>query len=164
MRVLVADDHAAVRSALRRLLKEQPGFHVVGEVVSGTELLDQVAATQPDLVLLNWELRGLSHTSHLTAGRVRRSLLNALHSLRSHPKVIALSSRPELRHAALNAGADAFVSKRDPPERLLRTLRTLNSHFNDGNNVAQDAQTSTVNSPRDCDAIGSFQIETEEAI
>jgi PleD family two-component response regulator len=55
MRVLVADDQATVRSALRRLLQEQPGFHVVAEVIRGEKLLDQAAATEPALVLLDWE-------------------------------------------------------------------------------------------------------------
>jgi hypothetical protein len=39
--------------------------------------------------------------------------------------VIALSGRPEARQAAIYAGADAFVSKADPPERLLMTIRSV---------------------------------------
>jgi DNA-binding NarL/FixJ family response regulator len=126
MRVLVADDQAAVRSALRRLLKEEPGLIVVGEVVRADELLAQAAATQPDLVLLDCELCGLSPWFHPSAWQARWRLLEALHRLRSHPKVIVLSGRPEMRQAALDAGADAFVSKGDPPERLLTTLHIFN--------------------------------------
>ena len=126
MRVLVADDQASVRSALRRLLKEEPGLVVVGEVVRADELLDKAAATQPDLVLLDCELCGLSPSFHSKAWQARWRLLDALHRLRSHPKVILLSGRPEMRQAALDVGADAFVSKGDPPERLLATLHIFN--------------------------------------
>ncbi len=131
MRVLVADDQAAVRSALRRLLKEEPEFSVVDEAVKVEDLLAQVRVAQPDLVLLDWELPGLfvaSFSGTRSCGAVeqtRRCLLEALHALHFHPKVIALSGRPGVRQAALDAGADAFVSKGEPPERLLAALRAI---------------------------------------
>ena len=59
MRVLLADDQSKVRSALRLLLEQEPGMSVVGEAVEDEDLLAQVEATQPDLVLLDWELPGL---------------------------------------------------------------------------------------------------------
>jgi DNA-binding NarL/FixJ family response regulator len=134
MRVLVADDQPAVRSAIRRLLQEEPGLFVVGEAVRTEELLDQAQVTQPDLVLLDWELPGLYTTDGAEsmpvglATSARHRLLLLLHALHSHPKVVALSGRPEASQTALDAGADAFVSKGDPPERLLTTLRTLNKN------------------------------------
>ena len=136
MRVLVADDQAAVRSALRWLLNEEPGVSVVGEVIRVEDLLAQAGGIQPDLVLLDWELPGLfagsfpNSASPSTIGQARCRLLNALHALHSCPKVIALSGRPEVRQEALDAGADGFVSKGDPPERLLTTLRTIDAEVN----------------------------------
>jgi DNA-binding NarL/FixJ family response regulator len=134
MRVLMADHQTSVRSALRRLLFEVPGFLVVGEAIRAGDLLDQAIATQPDLVLLDWELPGLSVKNYSTttslhqAKQARHNLLVILHSLHSRPKVIALSGRPEVRQAALDAGADAFVSKGDSPERLITTLRTIDNY------------------------------------
>jgi DNA-binding NarL/FixJ family response regulator len=163
MRVLVADDQAAVRSALRRLLKEEPGLVVVSEVVRTEELLDQAQATQPDLVLLDWELPGLSvkdlGESTSNSGNF---LLDILHALHSHPKVVALSGRPEMRHAALTAGADDFVSKGDPPERLLAVLRAANACCGDDDNVAQTAAASAVDSSRDSDVRSRFHVGAEE--
>jgi CheY-like chemotaxis protein len=104
---------------------------MVGEAVRAGDLLDLANLTQPDLVLLDWELPDLSvkHYSITTsidqAKQARHHLLVILHALHSHPKVIALSGRPEVRQAALSAGADAFVSKGDSPERLLTALRTI---------------------------------------
>jgi DNA-binding response OmpR family regulator len=75
-------------------------------------LLFEVNDVQPDLVLLDWELPGLSGNGHLSA----------LRALNSKLKVIALSGRPEARQAALTCGVDAFVSKVEPPERLLAAV------------------------------------------
>jgi len=112
IRILLADDQAKVRSALRLVLEQQPGFSILGEAVDATGLLDWVKAVCPDLVLLDWELPGLETDS----------LLSALRARCPHLKVIALSVRPEARRAALEAGVDAFVSKVDPPERLLAAV------------------------------------------
>jgi len=112
MRVLLADDQSKVRSALRLVLEQQPGVSILGEAVDITGLLDWVRVTCPDVVLLDWELPGLG------ADR----LLPTLRELCPRLKVIALSGRPEARQAALAAGVDAFVSKGDPPERLLAAV------------------------------------------
>ena len=111
MHVLLADDQAEVRSALRFLLEQEPGIYVVGEVAEAQTILG-LAAAQPDLVLLDWELPGLPAAD----------LVLALRSRYVHAKVIALSGRPEARQEALDAGVDAFVSKGEPPEYLLATL------------------------------------------
>ena len=112
MRILLADDQPRVRFALRVLLEQQPGFEVVGKAADAQDLLVQVQATYPDLVLLGWELPGLAATDSLSA----------LRGICPHLVVIALSGRPEARRAAMAAGADAFVSKADPPERLLAAI------------------------------------------
>jgi DNA-binding NarL/FixJ family response regulator len=115
MRVLLADKQTKVRSALRLLLEQEPGLSVVGEAPEAEDLLAQVRTECPDLVLLDWELLDQGGAATLAWLRAARPGL----------VVIALSGRPEPRQAALAAGADAFVSKGDPPERLLTTLRAV---------------------------------------
>ena len=112
MRVLLADDQAKVRSALRLLLELQPGLSVVGEATSAEDLLIEAKATCPDVVLLDWELPNLTTDGSLTI------LQEACPNL----CVVALSGRPEARPAALAAGAYAFVGKAHPPERLLAAI------------------------------------------
>jgi DNA-binding NarL/FixJ family response regulator len=112
MHILIADDQPKVRFALRVLLGRQPGCKVVGEAVNAEDLLAQSKTVCPDLVLLGWELPGLAAIDPLTA--LRRVCPDLI--------VIALSGRPEARRAALTAGADAFVSKADPPEQLLTAI------------------------------------------
>jgi len=94
------------------LLEQQPGLKVVGEASDARDLLAQAAATHPDLVLLAWELPGLAASGSLPA--LRKACPGLF--------VITLSGRPAARRAALAAGADAFVSKAEPPERLLSTI------------------------------------------
>jgi DNA-binding NarL/FixJ family response regulator len=128
MRILLADSQAKVRFALRVLLERQPGFEVVGEAASADELLAHIAASCPDLVLLDWTV-----ADALAAG-----LLQALQNDRPELKVIVLSGRPEARKAALAAGADAFVSKGNPPEHLLAAISCC---CQDGNGEAIDPST-----------------------
>jgi DNA-binding NarL/FixJ family response regulator len=112
LRFLIADNRSKTRFALRTLLEQQTGLTVIGEAASAAELLSLAEETSPDAVLLGWGLRG-SHTTEL---------LPALRTACPWVYIIALSSRPEASKTALAAGADAFVSKIDPPGRLLRAI------------------------------------------
>jgi DNA-binding NarL/FixJ family response regulator len=85
---------------------------VIGEANGVEDLLAQMRATCPDLMLLDWELPRLAGSDLLTT--VRQACPDVF--------VIALSGRPEARRAALAAGVDAFVGKTDPPERLMTAI------------------------------------------
>lgn len=112
MRILLADSQAKVRFALRVLLERQSGFEVVGEAASVKELLARTADSCPDVVLLDWNV----------AGPAPAGLMLALRCDCPDAGIIVLSGRPETREAALAAGADAFVSKGNPPEHLLAAI------------------------------------------
>jgi DNA-binding NarL/FixJ family response regulator len=120
MRILVADNQPKVRHALRVLLEHQPGLEIVGEVADGVALLARVKAARPDIVLLHWRLRGEAVVD----------LLPALRKASPDLAVIVLSGHPEVEEAALAAGADAFVSKADPPEVLLEAIVRLKREEN----------------------------------
>lgn len=119
MRVLLADDQDELRSALRLVLAQEPNMELVGEVTDVAALPDTVASLSPDLLLLDWDLRDLAQPG---AGQRLLALL-----LQSHPHlhVIVLGGRPEKSRSALAAGAELFVSKVEPPEKLLAALRSL---------------------------------------
>ena len=113
MRVLLADGQPRVRLALRLLLEQERDLIVADEAGTTDDLLEQTAANRPDLVLLDWELPGLKN---------KAVLLLALQSLRPGINVIALDIYPQTRQAALSAGADEFICKRNPPEHLLEAI------------------------------------------
>ena len=112
MRVVLADSQAEVRGALRLLLEKELGLQVVGEVASATELLATLPICGPDLVLLHWRLPDIQPTE----------LLPALHTRFPCLRIIVLSVQPEVESAALAAGADAFISKVDPPAQVVKTI------------------------------------------
>lgn len=114
-RVLLADDLAAVRSALALLLEQEIDLRVAGQASDAASLLQAVADEPPDVVLLDWELPGMP------ADQLVRELR------RSHPPIciIALSSRLEAETAAMHAGVDAFINKGHPPENVLAALDHL---------------------------------------
>ena len=112
MRVIVADDQPEVRSALRLLLEEKPGIRVVAEASDTNELLRLVRDSNPELLLLDWELPGTES----------EGLVPKLLALSPDLAVIALSSRPQSRMAALKTGVRHFICKSEPPEQLLTAL------------------------------------------
>lgn len=114
MRIVLADHQSKVRFALRMLLVRQPGLEVVGEAATAEDLLARVDATQPDLLLLHWRL-----------GEEMPELLETLKRNCPELRVIALSVRQEACQPALDAGAEAFVCKMDPPEKLLAAIESV---------------------------------------
>ncbi len=115
VRVILADDRAAVRSSLRLLLGEEPGFEVVAEAADALGLLKIQEAAE--MILIDWELPGLPVPQ----------LLQFLNYQRQQPMIVAMSSNPASRQQALEAGADAFVEKGQAPNQVLSTLRDLSS-------------------------------------
>jgi DNA-binding NarL/FixJ family response regulator len=112
MRILLADSGAPARFALCTLLEQHPGWRVVGEVSSAEQLPGQVIAKNPDVLLLEWNLPQLKAEDFIPSIKEKFPKLS----------IIVLSGRPELKAQALSAGADMFVSKADPPDRLLDAI------------------------------------------
>ena len=122
IRVLIADDQPRTRQSLKALLGTLPQVVEINEACDGQEALRCVAECQPDLVLLDVrmpELDGLQVT-------------RLVKTRWPHVKVIVLSMYIEYLAQALAAGADAFVSKGEPPDRLLGTLAALGAELEHG--------------------------------
>jgi DNA-binding NarL/FixJ family response regulator len=111
--ILIADDQPQVRHALRLLLEQELAPETIEEAPGSEALLAQTAAGCPELLLLDWGLPGTAAEDLLVALRKACPALT----------VIVLSGQPEAEAEALRAGADAFVSKTDPPEQLLAAIR-----------------------------------------
>ena len=117
LRIIVADGEDKVRSALRLLIEQERSLEIIGEAAEATALLAGVEAHHPDIVLVDWALPGIE----------AREMVRLLHLLHSDLTIIVLSGRPEMLQAALDSGADTFVSKGDPPDHLLTALRAIYS-------------------------------------
>ena len=115
MRIIVADQEPSTRSALRMLLTAQPDMDLVGEAADLVELLSEIKANGPDLVILDWDVLGQ---------RIDR-LLDLLELFDRPPTIIGLSVRAENRKAAMAIGVAGFAYKGEPPERLLAAIREV---------------------------------------
>jgi two-component system, NarL family, invasion response regulator UvrY len=116
VKVLLVDDHAIVRSGLRRLLAALPGV-LITEAATGREALAMARAERPALIVLDLNLPGLGGLELL-----RRVLAE-------HPeaRVVVLSMHAEALYAtrALEAGAAGYLSKNASPEEVLEAVRRV---------------------------------------
>jgi DNA-binding NarL/FixJ family response regulator len=115
MRILLADDQDRVRYGLRVLLSQQQGWQVVGEAADAKSLLALASISDPDLVLLDWNLPDMRP----------KAVLFSLHRVCQNLPVIVISGQIEVKSAALEAGAVAFFSKANPPDQLVETIQSV---------------------------------------
>lgn len=114
-RVYVADAKPEERSALRLLLLDLR-MDVVGEAADWDTTLAQAPLLRTEMLLIDWEMLPNEPTASLDG--LRQACPGAL--------VIVLISHLEARQqAALSAGADAFISKGETPERVAEHLRAV---------------------------------------
>lgn len=120
LRVLIADDHPLFRESLRVMLNLDPEMTVVGTVGSGSEVLDRVKETDPDVVCMDVMMPGL------TGIEATRQLAEC----KPNVKVIGLSAYPDRHYVLemLNAGARGYVTKSEAPEELRHAIHSVSSN------------------------------------
>jgi two-component system response regulator NreC len=116
-RVLLADDHAVLRSGLRLLLTSQNEFEVVGEASSGTETLTLAEQLQPDLILLDLSMPALGGLDALPA---LRKLVPSACIL-----ILTMHDDPQYLRQALKHGASGYVLKKAADAELLSAMRSV---------------------------------------
>jgi two-component system invasion response regulator UvrY len=117
IRVLLADDHAVVRTGFRLLLQSHSEVSVIGEADSGETACQRYDELTPDVLVLDLAMPGMGG-------------LEALKRIRAHDpqaRVLALSAHDDAMHArrAFREGALGFLSKRSAPEALMEALTTV---------------------------------------
>lgn len=114
IRILIADDHAVVRSGLRALLQADPGIEVIGEAENGGETLRCAETLHPDMVLLDITMP--PENGIKTAQRLKEE----------HPEIIILiltmHEDESLLHEALRAGAAGYVIKRAEESEIIQAI------------------------------------------
>ncbi|BCL26147.1 response regulator [Streptomyces aurantiacus] len=125
-RVLVADDQTLVRTGFRLILGAD-GIDVVAEAANGTEAVEAVRRTRPDVVLMDVrmpEMDGLEATRRILDGAADTP---GISGAPEGPRVIILTTFDLDRYvyAALSAGASGFLLKDVTPEQLTAAVRTV---------------------------------------
>jgi DNA-binding NarL/FixJ family response regulator len=117
IRLLVADDHAILRSGLRVLLSAQPDMEVVGEAADGAEALREALASRPDVVLMDVAMgseNGLDATRRIKEQAPEIKVL-----------VLSMYDDESYLHRALEAGASGYALKRAADTDLLSAIRAV---------------------------------------
>ena len=117
IRVLVVDDHPAIRSGLRGLLRAEPGFDAVAAVSTADEALAEARRWRPDVALTDYEL----------PDKDGLMLARELSELSTPPRVVIYTAfaSPRLSLAAALAGAHAVVDKAASVDETLDALREV---------------------------------------
>ncbi|WP_280241388.1 response regulator transcription factor [Nocardia abscessus] len=116
IRVVIADDHAAIRAGLRMILDVEDDIEVVGEAADGDVAVTQAKALRPQVVLMDIRMPGvdgLTATERITADGLAKVLILTTFDL------------DEYVFRALRAGASGFVLKSASGQSLVEAVRTV---------------------------------------
>ena len=117
IRVLLADDHAIVRTGLKEILEGTGDIRVAAEAGSGDEALARVRDTEFDVLVLDLSMPGRSGIE----------LIKQIKSERSKLRVLVLSMHSEAQYAvrALKAGASGYLTKEGAADELVAAIRRI---------------------------------------
>ncbi len=118
--ILLVDDHPLVRDGLRARLEAAPRLRVVGEAGSAEEALEQAGSLQPDLVLMDVNMRGDSNTSGIEATARLTQRYPGIAVL-----MLSMHDRPEYVTQAIQAGARGYVLKDAPGKDIVLAIDTV---------------------------------------
>jgi len=115
IQVLLADDHAIVRSGLKQLLLLADDIRVTGEATDGAQVMEKLRSERFDLVLLDMNMPGISGIDLIARIRLQGSRTPIL--------VLSMRNEVEVVRRALGAGANGYLTKANEPEVLLAAIR-----------------------------------------
>lgn len=118
-RILLADDHTLVRAGLRKLLESLPEVDIVGEAADGRKVMELAEQLQPDLVLMDISMPGLS------------GLVATARLVKAWPKmrvlILSMHQNEEFVREAMRSGAIGYLLKDAAPQELEVALRAVRS-------------------------------------
>ncbi|MBS1801367.1 MAG: response regulator transcription factor [Acidobacteria bacterium] len=115
--ILVVEDHFLIRIALRGLLATMPEYRIISEATTGQQAIDLYNEKQPDLVIMDLRLNGLSGFE----------AIRTIHKNYPRAKILAISTLQgsEDIYRAIDAGASGYVTKDLDGQQLGEALRTV---------------------------------------
>ena len=119
-RLLIADDHAVVRTGVRRILEDQRNWSVVAEAADGKEAIAKAIATNPDIAIVDYSLPLIDG---IEATRQIRQCVPGVEVL-----IFTMHANENLLRDMVKAGARGYVLKSDAGEHLISAVRSLADH------------------------------------
>lgn len=130
MDILIVDDETLARDRLRRLLEDNSSYRVTGEAANAEEALDQVLATDPDIVLLDISMPGDSGIE----------LAQRLGDLEDPPAIIFCTAYDQHALEAFSVNAKDYLLKPVRQEKLLESLDKVSSLNKAQRSLLQEAE------------------------
>lgn len=117
IRIVIADDHAIVRTGLREFFADQVDLRVTGEAANGSEALELVRQGDLDVLLLDLSMPDQSGVDALAA----------IHARKPELPILILSGFPEAHYATMliKQGASGYLNKECDPEEIVNAIRTV---------------------------------------
>jgi DNA-binding NarL/FixJ family response regulator len=117
VRILLVDDHPLIRKGLAERIAEEPDMEVCGEAESLPEAISQVKSTHPNVVVVDLSLKS-GHG------------IDLIEQIKAHNKnikmlVLSLHDESLFGERALRAGALGYLSKQEPPARVIKAIRQI---------------------------------------
>ncbi|RPI86696.1 MAG: DNA-binding response regulator [Chloroflexi bacterium] len=119
IRILIADDHGVVREGLRALIRTEKGMKLLGEAENGEQALTLARQLQPDILLLDMIMPGVSGLDVIRELKREAAPIRIL--------VLTSFSDDEMVFSAIKNGADGYLLKNTPPKTLLSAIRDVHS-------------------------------------
>jgi two-component system, NarL family, response regulator NreC len=120
LRILVADDHEVMRTGVRALIEQEPGWQVCGTATNGEEAVEVARRLKPDVVVLDMTMPELDGLEAL------REIKHAL----PNTEVVIFSAyhSEEVIEQLFDAGAKSYIQKSDGSRHLVAAIKSLADH------------------------------------
>jgi DNA-binding NarL/FixJ family response regulator len=117
IKIFLTDDHTIVRQGLRALLEDEKDLTIIGEAFDGQEALNQVQSLEPDVLVLDLSLPGMSGLE----------VIRRLYHSNCHTRVVVLSmyAKGAYIQEALKFGAKGYVLKGSDAKELVHAIRLV---------------------------------------
>jgi two-component system, NarL family, response regulator NreC len=157
LRILIADDHTVVRFGLKTILSNHEGWQVIGEAKSGAEALALTVQLQPDIVILDINMPGMSGLDALKAIRERMPATRAV--------VLTLHHSAELVREIKRVGGKGYVTKSDCDRDLVEAVSAVAAGRTYFTHIPVDAAppVPAMSVPRPTD-VGALTMREREAV
>ncbi|PSW19597.1 DNA-binding response regulator [Photobacterium sanctipauli] len=114
-KIMIVDDHPLMRRGISQLLSFESDFEIIGEASNGADAVQLACENEPDLILLDLNMKGMSGLDTLNAMRAE--------GVQASIVVLTVSdSRADVK-ALINAGADGYLLKDTEPDQLIALLK-----------------------------------------
>ncbi|MCU0341124.1 MAG: response regulator transcription factor, partial [Spirosomaceae bacterium] len=117
IKILIADDHAVVRSGIRSLLEDEAHIHIVGEAADGFEALEKIEKLRPDILLLDLAMPQMSGFEVAQAVSAKHNWVKII--------VFSMHNDHEYIMRSVEMGARGYLLKDTSKEEILRALTVV---------------------------------------